>query len=269
MTLTATRPWAVDENGLSVVWEPTQVGHMVISGITRTGKSKGSQSLIVGTLLPWVQYCGIDPSAGLLKPLKFFSERPQDFVLGSDSGWIDAAVALLERCVEVMRSRIASLGWAEKISDFSTETPVIVLVLEEYANFLVALEGHGKDGKKLRARVVSLVGTLLREGAKVGVTVLTILQRAEAAVLHDRSQYSLRVSYRQDNLDSIKMLFDQPEQSDVSRIVSLSPGRGVLSDNGQALCWFQTPNPAYSDYVRTVEERIYTGHTPLLEENNE
>ncbi|MDK7198920.1 hypothetical protein QP441_02615 [Corynebacterium amycolatum] len=242
---------------------------MVISGITRTGKSKGSQSLIVGTLCPWVQYVGIDPSAGLLKPLKHFSGRPGDFVLGSDSGWIDNAVALLERCVEVMRSRIASLGWAEKISDFSTDVPVIVVVLEEYANFLTALEGYGKDGKKLRAKVVSLVGSLLREGAKVGVECFTILQRAEAAVLHDRSQYSLRISYRQDNRDSIGMLFDQPEPEEISRIVSLSPGRGVLSDNGQSLRWFQTPNPAYSDYVRTVEERIYTGHTPLLEENNE
>ncbi|WP_288890131.1 hypothetical protein [uncultured Corynebacterium sp.] len=269
MMLTDARPWAVDENGLPVVWEPTQVGHMVISGITRTGKSKGSQSLVVGTLLPWVQYCGIDPSAGLLKPLKFFSERPQDFVLGSDLGWIDAAVALLERCVEVMRERISSLGWAEKISDFSTDVPVIVVVLEEYANFLVAAESHGKDGKKLKAKIISLVGTLLREGAKVGVLCFTILQRAEAAVLHDRSQYSLRVSYRQDNRDSISMLFDQPEPEEIARIVSLSPGRGVLCDAGQPLRWFQTPNPQYSDYVETVRERIYTGHAPLLEENNE
>lgn len=269
MTLTAARPWAVDENGVPVVWEPTSVGHVVVSGITRTGKSKGSQSLVVGTCLPWVQFVGIDPSAGLLKPLKFFSQRPQDFVLGSDPDWIDAAVTLLERCVEVMRSRIASLGWAEKISDFSTETPVIVVILEEYANFLTALEGHGKDGKKLRAKVVSLVGTLLREGAKVGVECFTILQRAEAAVLHDRSQYSLRISYRQDNQDSIKMLFDQPEPEEIARIVALSPGRGVLSDNGQPLLWFQTPNPSYSDYVHTVETRIYAGHTPLMEENHE
>lgn len=267
--LTSTRPWAVDENGLPVVWEPTQVGHVVISGITRTGKSKGSQSLIVGTLCPWVQYVGVDPSAGLLKPLKHFSGRPSDFVLGSDPAWIDNAVILLERCVEVMRDRVGSLGWAEKINDFSTEVPVVVVVLEEYANLLVAAENHGKDGKKIRAKIVSLVGTLLREGAKVGVTVFTILQRAEAAVLHDRSQYSLRISYRQDNRDSIGMLFDQPEPEEISRIVSLSPGRGVLSDNGQPLRWFQTPNPDYSDYVHAVETRIYTGHTPLLEESNE
>lgn len=267
--LTSTRPWAVDENGVPVVWEPTDVGHLVISGITRTGKSKGSQSLIVGTLLPWVRYVGIDPSAGLLKPLKHFSGRPSDFVLGSDPDWIDNAVILLERCVGVMRDRIGSLGWAEKINDFSTEVPVVVVVLEEYANLLVAAENHGKDGKKIRAKIVSLVGTLLREGAKVGVLCFTILQRAEAAVLHDRSQYSLRISYRQDNRDSIGMLFDQPESDDIARIVSLSPGRGVLSDNGQPLLWFQTPNPSYSDYVCTVETRIYTGHTPLLEENNE
>lgn len=267
--LTNTRPWAVDENGLPVVWEPTSVGHVVISGITRTGKSKGSQSLVVGTLLPWVKYCGIDPSAGLLKPLKFFSGRPQDFVLGSDLGWIDNAVALLERCVEVMRDRISSLGWAEKIGDFSTEVPVIVVVLEEYANLLVAAENHGKDGKKIKAKIISLVGSLLREGAKVGILCFTILQRAEAAVLHDRSQYSLRISYRQDNRDSIGMLFDQPEPEEISRIVSLSPGRGVLCDAGQPLRWFQTPNPAYSDYVHAVETRIYTGHTPLMEENHE
>lgn len=264
-----TRPWAVDENGVPVVWEPTQVGHVVISGITRTGKSKGSQSLVVGTMLPWVQYVGIDPSAGLLKPLKHFSGRPSDFVLGSDPDWIDNAVILLERCVEVMRDRIGSLGWSEKINDFSAEVPVVVVVLEEYANLLVAAENHGKDGKKIRAKIVSLVGTLLREGAKVGVLCFAILQRAEAAVLHDRSQYSLRISYRQDNRDSIGMLFDQPEPDEIARIVALLPGRGVLSDNGQKLQWFQTPNPEYSDYVRTVEERIYTGHTPLLEENNE
>lgn len=264
-----TRPWAVDENGVPVVWEPTQVGHVVISGITRTGKSKGSQSLVVGAMLSWVQYVGIDPSAGLLKPLKHFSGRPSDFVLGSDPDWIDNAVILLERCVEVMRDRIGSLGWSEKINDFSTEVPVVVVVLEEYANLLVAAENHGKDGKKIRAKIVSLVGTLLREGAKVGVLCFTILQRAEAAVLHDRSQYSLRISYRQDNRDSIGMLFDQPEPDEIARIVALLPGRGVLSDNGQKLRWFQTPNPEYSDYVRTVEERIYTGHTPLLEENNE
>lgn len=264
-----TRPWAVDENGVPVVWEPTDVGHVVISGITRTGKSKGSQSLIVGTCLPWVQYCGIDPSAGLLKPVKYFSGRPQDFVLGSDLGWVDSAVTLLERCVEVMRDRIGSLGWSEKINDFSTEVPVVVVVLEEYANLLVAAENHGKDGKKIKAKIISLVGSLLREGAKVGILCFTILQRAEAAVLHDRSQYSLRISYRQDNRDSIGMLFDQPEPEEVSRIVSLSPGRGVLADSGQPLRWFQTPNPQYSDYVRTVEERIYTGHTPLLEENHE
>lgn len=267
--LTSTRPWAVDENGAPVVWEPTQVGHVVISGITRTGKSKGSQSLVVGTMLPWVQYVGIDPSAGLLKPLKHFSSRPQDFVLGSDPDWIGKAVELLERCVAVMRERIASLGWAEKIGDFSTEVPVVVVVLEEYANLLVAAENHGKDGKKIRAKIVSLVGTLLREGAKVGVECFTILQRAEAAVLHDRSQYSLRVSYRQDNRDSISMLFDQPEPDEIARIVALPPGRGVLSDGGQALRWFQTPNPQYSDYVETVRDRIYTGHAPLLEENNE
>ena len=157
----------------------------------------------------------------------------------------------------------------KKINDFSTEVPVVVVVLEEYANLLVAAENHGKDGKKIRAKIVSLVGTLLREGAKVGVLCFTILQRAEAAVLHDRSQYSLRISYRQDNRDSIGMLFDQPEPDEIARIVALLPGRGVLSDNGQPLRWFQTPNPEYSDYVRTVEERIYTGHTPLLEENNE
>ncbi|WP_161798949.1 hypothetical protein, partial [Corynebacterium sp. 805_CJEI] len=78
-----------------------------------------------------------------------------------------------------------------------------------------------------------------------------------------------RITYRQDNADSVKMLLDAPEKEDVSRIVGLRPGRGVLSDSGQALRWFQTPNPQYSDYVETVRDRIYTGHTPLLEENNE
>ncbi|WP_187399896.1 MULTISPECIES: FtsK/SpoIIIE domain-containing protein [unclassified Corynebacterium] len=263
------RPWAVDEDGRPVIWDPTGVGHVVIAGITRTGKSKGSQSIIAGTLTPWIQYTGIDPSAGLLKPLKVFSERPGDFVLGSDEDFLNRAVALLERLVALMRERIAALGWAEKIEHFSTEMPAVVVVLEEYANLLVMAEASGKDGKKLRSHLVSLVGSLLREGAKVGMDVFTILQRPEAAILHDRAQYSVRITYRQDNADSVKMLLDAPEKEDVSRIVGLRPGRGVLSDNGQGLVWFQTPNPDYSTYVETVRDRIYPGHTPLLEENHE
>lgn len=269
MTLTHVRPWAVDEGGRPVIWDPTGVGHVVIAGITRTGKSKGSQSIIAGTLTPWIQYTGIDPSAGLLKPLKVFSERPGDFVLGSDEDFLNRAVALLERLVALMRERIAALGWAEKIEHFSTEMPAVVVVLEEYANLLVMAEASGKDGKKLRSHLVSLVGSLLREGAKVGMDVFTILQRPEAAILHDRAQYSVRITYRQDNADSVKMLLDAPEKEDVSRIVGLRPGRGVLSDNGQGLVWFQTPNPDYSTYVETVRDRIYPGHTPLLEENHE
>ncbi|MBC6763269.1 hypothetical protein CRD09_00105 [Corynebacterium sp. LK22] len=269
MTLTHVRPWAVDEDGRPVIWDPTGVGHVVIAGITRTGKSKGSQSIIAGTLTPWIQYTGIDPSAGLLKPLKVFSERPGDFVLGSDEDFLNRAVALLERLVALMRERIAALGWAEKIEHFSTEMPAVVVVLEEYANLLVMAEASGKDGKKLRSHLVSLVGSLLREGAKVGMDVFTILQRPEAAILHDRAQYSVRITYRQDNADSVKMLLDAPEKEDVSRIVGLRPGRGVLSDNGQGLVWFQTPNPDYSTYVETVRDRIYPGHTPLLEENHE
>ncbi|OFU61131.1 FtsK/SpoIIIE domain-containing protein [Corynebacterium sp. HMSC14H10] len=269
MTLTRERPWAVDEDGQPVIWDPTDVGHVVIAGITRTGKSKGSQSIIAGTLTPWIQYTGIDPSAGLLKPLKVFSERPGDFVLGSDDDFLNRAISLLERLVAVMRERIAALGWAEKVENFSTEMPAVVVVLEEYANLLVMAESSGKDGKKLRAQIVALVGSLLREGAKVGIDVFTILQRPEAAILHDRAQYSVRITYRQDNADSVKMLLDAPEREDVSRIVGLRPGRGVLSDNGQGLVWFQTPNPDYSTYVETVRDRIYTGHAPLLEENHE
>ena len=269
MTLTHVRPWAVDEDGCPVIWDPTDVGHAVIAGITRTGKSKGSQSIIAGTLVPWVQYCGIDPSAGLLKPLRHFSERPGDFVLGSDDDFLSRSVALLERLVAVMRERIAALGWSEKIEHFSTEMPAVVVVLEEYANLLVMAETSGKDGKKLRSHLVSLVGSLLREGAKVGIDVFTVLQRPEAAILHDRAQYSLRISYRQDNRDSVAMLFDAPEKEDISRVDALRPGREVIADNGAPLRWFQTPNPDYSTYVETVRDRIYTGHTPLLEENHE
>lgn len=259
------KPFAYDEDNECVYWSPAACKHTVISGVTGSGKSVATQGILYGALVPDVQFVGIDPSASLLRPFHVFAGRPSDFVLGDHDSWVDDATDLLRAAYAVMRQRIAELGWSEKIHDFTPETPVVVVILEEYANFLAECD---RVDKKRRGEIESLVSSILREGRKVGVICFTILQRAEAKTLNDRSQYGCRISFRQDNNDSVKMLFDDPDPADVARIRQLPPGQGVIQVDGRAMRWIITPDVDYEMFVPAVRVNVFTGHAPIRKETS-
>lgn len=255
--------WAINENGERVRLAPVLPYHTLIAGISRTGKTKGSQAILIQTAKCWdVQVVGIDPAFSLLRPWATSTNRPQDFVLGTSPDALEKALALVNALVSKMEERLMSLGRSEKIDEFDIRTPVLLVVLEEYAGLQEALASWDK---KKAAVFTAAVGRLLREGAKVGIRVFTIIQRAEAATLKDRSQYGRRISYAQDNTDSVKMLFDQAEPETVARIISLKPGRGVLKEIGNPnLTWFQTPDMSYEDYYSRIEAHAFTEHEPVM-----
>ncbi|XQS62182.1 FtsK/SpoIIIE family protein [Corynebacterium amycolatum] len=260
--------WAQDEDGHLVCFDPYASYHTFIAGITRSGKSKGSQSILIQLAKHSdIQVVGIDPAFGLLRPWWEYSGRPQDFVLGTSEASLKAAIALVNAVVAEMESRMANLGRREKIDDFSVSQPIIFCVLEEYSGLIESMTAWDK---KQAASFTGAVGRLLREGAKVGIRVFTILQRAEAKTLHDRSQYGRRISYAQDNTDSIKMMFDQVEPEVVARMIALQPGRGVLREIGKPdFTWFQSPDMDYDEYYDRIGRYVFDQHTPLVGESDE
>lgn len=233
-------------------------GHTVLSGATRSGKSVGSYTMLALTArLPRVQIVGIDPSSILLHPHSI--ERPTDFALGTSPESLDKAVDLLRTLEKIMDDRTVRLLTLGKdklsVSDMSDESPAILLVLEEYAGFLSSF-GNSKEGKANREECIRIIGRILREGAKVLIHAFTIIQRPEANILHDRAQYARRISYRLDNADSVKMLFDV-ETETVGLITNLTPGELFYHRAGDPMIFARSPFIDYPTYRSLVMDSAH------------
>ncbi|MEJ4099007.1 FtsK/SpoIIIE domain-containing protein [Corynebacterium mastitidis] len=248
--------WAVDEYGDEVHFDPCAALHTVVAGATRSGKSKLSQAILAQvSRREDVAVCGVDPAGGLLAP--FHRLRSDDVVVGTGASALDAVMVLVDGLVALMehRNQVLLDRMEEKMGCFTPGDPVVVVVLEEYAGLLAALEI--RDKKQHKAFVLQ-VGRLLREGAKAGIRVFTVIQRPEAAVLHDRAQYARRISCRLDNADSVRMLFDAATPDMVTRLVNVPPGQGLMWEAGSPLRWFQAPDVEYVRYCELVFDRYRT-----------
>ena len=247
--------FGTDENGARTAFHPAKL-HTVLAGRTRSGKSVTAYRILAEAAeVPWVQVVGIDPTGILLGPMS--ESKEADFALGTSPTALAQAVELLQNLEAVMDERISrlmQLGIDQIPAEIYTDPRIgsILLVLEEYAGLLAACDK--KQGDEVRR----IVGRVLREGSKATVHVLTILQRPEAAVLHDRAQYARAVVMAVENADSVKMLLPMADPEQVERLVSAAPGRGYLMEAGESLRFFRGDYVDYATYaaiVRTAAAR--------------
>ena len=249
--------YGIDENGKAVRFNFSAAMHTVLAGVTRSGKSVTAYSLLAEAALdPRVKVCGVDPSGILLAP-HCASEDLVTCHLGTENP--GEAIDVVERLVRIMDSRIKVLlerGFDKVPHEwFSPRDPILLVVLEEYAGtleWLKSVDQSLKPAERLLPRMTSAVGRLLREGAKAGIRVLTIVQRPEAAVLHDRAQYARRISHRIDNADSMRMLFEGAKPELLDRLKSAAPGLGLLDEAGEPLRFFRAYDLDYQSYRRVV-----------------
>lgn len=243
--------FGVDRMGEPVEFDPCSA-HTVLSGATRGGKSATAYSIFAQIADdPCVAVVGVDPSSILLTP---FERAGGGVVTGSSPAALDRAVEMFQGVEKEMdeRNRRLSLRGLDKVpADWiSPRLPAIVLVLEEYAGTLSA------TNKDQRAEVVRIVGRVLREGAKSSIHACTVIQRPEAAVLHDRAQYARRISHRLDNGDSVRMLFEKATPDEVARIMDLRPGEGIIHDAGSPYRVFKSRYLEYPAYVAHVRAAL-------------
>lgn len=247
--------FGIDEHGYRVAYHPAKL-HSILAGRTRSGKSVSAYGILVQVSeIPWVKILGIDPTGILLGPMS--EGKESDFALGTSPAALAHAIELLQNLENLMDERISrlmALGIDQIPAEIYTDPRVgaIVLVLEEYAGLLAACDK--KQGDEVRR----IVGRVLREGSKATLHVLTILQRPEAAILHDRAQYARAVVMAVENADSVKMLLPMADPEQVERLVSAEPGRGYLMEAGQPLRFFRGDYIDYATYasiVRTAAAR--------------
>lgn len=257
------------ETGGDAEADLTDAAHVAIQGATRSGKSVMTYVLL-GNLAGRedVRVCGADPSGLLLRPWATRQDAGPIAIGGTGASTdqeLDNYVDLANWLMQEMQRRAAILyeSGSDKISDFSKEMPLLIVVLEEYSGLIEGLKsgdvGRGtaktSEGPKREPVFTAAVGRLLREGAKYGIRVLILTQRMDASLIGGgaRSQLGMRITLRIDNSDGIRMLHEGVDSELVSQVSEFSPGQGIFQVPGQPVRVARFDLIDYGDYRRMVE----------------
>ena len=251
------------EDGTDATIDLRDATHTAIQGMTRTGKSVFTYGLLAQLAgVPEVRVMGVDPNAVLLAP---WAERalPGDIALGSDA---DEALAVIDRAVALMDERLHDLPAQrlEKLEIFTPDSPVVLLVLEEYPALIRAAEladGGRKPAERVLPRIRAQVGRLVSEGAKAGIRVLLITQRADASILDGptRAQMGTRITFAVDNRDAVTMLHPSAESETVDAVRGFPPGRALFWQHRRQQV-MQSDFTPYDVYLSRVEGKHSDAH---------
>ncbi|MBR5950501.1 MAG: hypothetical protein IKZ87_03605 [Actinomycetaceae bacterium] len=258
-------PLGVLENGRELSLDVLAPWHVALQGQSRSGKSN-SAYVLLGRLSRFenVLVCGCDPTGLLLMPWQSYP-FPEWRACGGSSdfvGVIESLVGEMDRRIALLVSGMESGVYADKLSEFTLEMPLLVVVLEEYPGLLSFLDSQDKAlgrkaGDAYGARVRVGVRRLIQEGAKVGVRVVMIAQRFDASIVGgaERSNLGTRISHRVDNLDAIRMLHPSADSELMERVGTFEPGYGYIEQVGCEARVFRSYIADYGTYARTVVER--------------
>lgn len=245
--------------GADVELDPFAAAHTLVTGRTRSGKSVQVYGMLAQLRGLPVQLCGIDPT-GIL-----FNAVGQN--LGGDTWRVstlrdpDQAAQVMTSLVAEMDDRITRLLLArlDKFDhcDFSPSFPLLVVLLEEWPGTLAALAAAdvasgAKAAERVETCIKAAVQRLALEGAKVGVRLWIVAQRADASLLTGvlRSQLTQRLSFAQDD-DGLRMLHEGITADDIQAAQRFVPGQAFAEMAGTL------PRTTYRadfiDYARLVQ----------------
>lgn len=236
------------EDGTDGYIDLEDASHIAIQGMTRSGKSVLCYGLLAQLAgVDQVQVWGVDPNRVLLAP--FAKDSGDRIVLGSRKEELEATLDLLERFTKAMDERLVQLESKsiDKFEHFTAETPIMLMVLEEYPALVRQMDIYDKDkkaGERIGTKAKGMVARLVSEGAKVGIRVIIIAQRADAEILDGptRAQLGTRITMRVDNASAIGMLHSDLDPEIAEAVKKFSQGRFLLEQHGQR--WI-----AQADYI--------------------
>lgn len=250
--------FARTETGQPLNFDPLGGGHTLVTGQTGSGKSVTSQNILMAIAnQPCAQAVVLDASGVLAAPWDRVASGSHVSGIGPDD--VPRVIDVLTSVVAEMDRRTRALGkvGADKVERewLTPEFPALWVVLEEYAGTLSVAD------RKQEAEITKLVGRLLREGRKAAISVLTIVQRPEAAVLHDRGQYQRLVLHLLENATTVKMVLDDPDDGVIRTLTTLAPGQfGYKVIGPKPLVRAKSYRYEYADYCTRVGE--WARHTP-------
>lgn len=253
----------ITEFGEPIEFDPLSPRHTLITGQTGSGKSNTTYGALMHIArTPGAQACVIDPQAVLSAPwAASASGNVPQHVSGVSEANLGQVLGVLRSLVAEMDARTAVLGRLDrdKVPNewFGPDFPAIWLVLEEYAGLMSIAESVRSRPPKPDSQLRALVGRLLREGRKAGISVMTVLQRPEAAVVHDRGQYSQLILHLLENRTSIDMVLPDADDETVNLLTTLSPGEmGYRIIGPKPLVRAKALRTEFEDYARYVRQQV-------------
>lgn len=239
------------EDGAPVQLDWSTAAHVVVQGATRSGKSTGLYGAL-GQLADadHVQVTGCDPTGLLLAP---WTARTAVVAPSTGTASPAAHVDTLEALTAAMDARIGAIPAGRDAVELGPTCPLLVVVLEEYPGLLRTLDADRQLGKLARAAVARL----LAEGAKAGLRVVLVAQRAEANIIggFERDQASHALTYRVGGRESVRLLHPDAPPDVVAAHATALPGTALLSAPGVPLRRLRTPHVTYPEYCQAVAGR--------------
>src|SRR5690606_28421959 len=239
------------EDGSEVNWNPVEDMHAIVQGQTRSGKTTGIYGMLSQlSRAQDVHVTGCDPTGLLLRPWSRL-ERHRGW---QSLGMADPAahVDVLERLVHRMDARIAELPEGADRVEIGPDQPLVLVVMEEFPSLVKALKASNKAAY---GRLSAALFRLLTEGAKAGIRVLLVSQRADAEIVggFERAQCSTRLSYRVDSVDALRMLHPGVGPELAAEHATVRPGICLLASPGAPLTRLRARKTSHADYMKTVD----------------
>jgi hypothetical protein len=234
------------DTGATFSVELGSIAHTIVQGQTRSGKSRFTYGLLAQLAhRPDVLICGSDVTGLLLRP---FRGGRHEQLQATGSRDVREHLAVLEHLAKIMDDRIESIPEDSDVFPCTAADPWLFVVIEELPGLLrLAKQQGGKD--KLADQIQAAFGRLLAEGAKAGIRLLLITQRADATIIggFERGQAPLRISFAVEGKDAIRMLHPACPDEVALAHVSALPGRALLSAPG--IPYARLRSPEMGDYV--------------------
>jgi DNA segregation ATPase FtsK/SpoIIIE-like protein len=240
--------------GEDLTFSPVQ-GHSLLTGRTRSGKSVQLYTMFAQLKGLPVQIVGIDPSGIAFNCLGDFPGYDQRVLTLREP---EKAKQVMSSIVAEMDERICLLldKQLDKFTQFTKDLPAIFCVMEEYPGTLAALKAidaasGAKANEKVETQIRANIQRIALEGAKVGVFLWIIAQRADTSLLTGvlRSQLVNRLSFAQDP-DGLRMLHESitPEQIEIAQ--HFRPGQAFAEFPGKPLTQYRADLCTYEQLIR-------------------
>lgn len=226
--------------------------HSVLAGRRRSGKSVTAYRILAeAAMTPWVRPCGADPTGVLLGPA--FAGKDSDFALGTSPAQIAHALDVLGTIEKLMDSRISRLM---KVG--IDQVPPHVHMDPGSAPCSACSKSTQSCWQPQTAsrpkRPDASSGEYCATGSKAAVHVMTILQRPEAAVLHDRAQYARAIVHSVENKDTAVMLLPSATPEQITQLLEAQQGRGFLAEVGEPMRFIRADYVTYEQYAAIARE---------------